>query len=180
MKDVVFITGNERKADYLAQYLGIPVEHVKMELDEIQSLDFTEVVRHKVRQAYIRVDRPVLVEDSGLEFASFGRLPGTFSKSFIHEIGLEAMCRLVDGRDRSATVRCVFGYFDGEHEAYFEGSMSGTIAEHPVGKSGFGFDTIFIPEGYKVTRAELSEDDDRKTYLRIKPFEQVKEFLLSR
>ena len=44
MKDVVFITGNQTKADYLAKFLGHPVEHMKVELDEIQSLDFKEVV----------------------------------------------------------------------------------------------------------------------------------------
>ena len=57
--------------------------------------------------------------------------------------------------------------------------MSGRISEHPAGTSGFGWDPIFIPEGYLVTRAELSEEDDRDTYLQIKPFAQVKQFLES-
>lgn len=62
MKDAVFITGNQKKADYLAELLGHPVDHVKVDLNEIQSLDLHEVVKHKLRQAYAEVQRPVLVE----------------------------------------------------------------------------------------------------------------------
>lgn len=51
------------------------------------------------------------------------------------------------------------------------------IAEKPAGNGGYGFDQIFIPTGYTVTRAELSEIDDQKTYLQMKPFEKVRDFL---
>jgi len=177
MKDAVFVTGNQKKADYLGQLLGHPIEHMKVDVDEIQSLDLKEVVRHKVRQAYAKAGRPVLVEDVALEFAALGRLPGTFIKWFLGELSDDELCRLVDGKDRSATARCVFGYFDGTEETLFESSMRGRIAEHPAGTGGLGWDRIFIPEGFSVTRAELSSEDDRATYLRIKPIEQVRSFL---
>jgi inosine triphosphate pyrophosphatase len=178
MKRVTFITGNKNKADYLAEYLGFPVEHIKLDLDEIQSLDLREVVKHKVRQAYNEVNGPVLVEDVSLRFTALGGLPGTFIKWFLNELGLEGLCRLVDGKDRTAVASCVFGYYDGETEKYFESSLNGTVSEHPTGDGGFGWDQIFIPEGYKVTRAELSKEDDAKTYLQIKPFAELKSYLL--
>lgn len=180
MEKVTFITGNQKKADYLAQYLGYPVEHIKIDLDEIQSLDLKEIIKHKVRQAYEKVQGPVIVEDVSLEFSALGRLPGTLIRWFIDEIGLEKICSLLDGKDRSATARCVFGYFDGKEEHYFEGSLEGTIPEKPSGNGGYGWDPIFIPEGYSVTRAELSHEDDQKTYLKIKPFEKLKEFLVTK
>jgi non-canonical purine NTP pyrophosphatase (RdgB/HAM1 family) len=177
MQQVTFITGNQKKADYLANYLGHPVEHIKVDLDEIQSLDLNEIVRHKVRQAYAQVKKPVLVEDVALEFKALGRLPGPLVKWFIEELGLDGLCALVDGKDRTAVARCVFGYFDGTEEKYFESSLEGTVPEKPSGSGGYGWDPIFIPKGYTVTRAELSSEDDRKTYLQIKPFEQLKQFL---
>jgi non-canonical purine NTP pyrophosphatase (RdgB/HAM1 family) len=179
MKDLVFVTGNQAKADYLSKYLDFPVEHIKLELDEIQSLNLTDVVRHKVRQAYEKVGRPVLVEDVSLELKALGRLPGPLIKWFIEELSLDEICALVDGKDRGATARCVFGYFDGTREEYFEGNMSGNVPAKAVGAGGYGFDPVFIPNGYSVTRAELSEEDYRKTYLKIKPFEKVREFLLT-
>ncbi|HEY4488904.1 MAG TPA: non-canonical purine NTP pyrophosphatase [Candidatus Paceibacterota bacterium] len=178
MKDVVFITGNQKKADYLGELLGHSIDHVKIDLDEIQSLDLREVVKHKLHQAYAEVNRPVLVEDVALEFTALGRLPGTLIRWFLEELSHEGMCRLLDGKARGATARCVFGYYDGKTETYFEGGMEGSIPEKPSGDKGYGWDPVFIPEGYSVTRADLSPEDDHMTYLKIKPIAQVREFLI--
>ena len=177
MKDVTYITGNQGKADYLAKYLGHPVLHQKIDLDEIQSLDLKEIIKHKVRQAYNIIKKPVIVEDTSFEFKALGGLPGPFIKFFEKRMSYEEICSLVDGKDRSVTARSVFGYFDGETEKYFEGSMDGSIAKQPSGTGGFGFDRIFIPDGFNITRAELNEEDDKITYLKIKPVEQLANFL---
>lgn len=178
MKDVVFITGNEKKAEYFSELIGCPVDHQKVDLDEIQSLDLYDVVKHKLHQAYEQVGKPVLVEDVALEFKALGRLPGTFIKWFQDELSHEELCGLLVGKDRTAVARCVFGYYDGKEETYFEGNMHGAVPEKPAGSGGYGWDPIFIPEGYTVTRAELSPEDDRKTYQMIKPIAKIGEFLL--
>jgi len=69
------------------------------------------------------------------------------------------------------------GYFDGKTLKIFEKSLKGKIAKRPAGKNGFGWDRIFIPQGYDITRASLNEVDDKKTFLKIKPFAQLKKFL---
>lgn len=179
MKDVTFITGNQNKADYLARYLDTPVRHQKVDLDELQSLDLKVIVEHKARQAYAIVGSPVLVEDVSLEFSALGRFPGTFIKFLIDEVPLETVCRMVDGLSRKAIARCVYGYFDGSELRFFEGSLEGTISEAPAGVNGFGWDKIFIPEGYTVTRAQMDEADDKETYTTLKPFAQVKAYFNS-
>lgn len=180
MTDITFITGNQAKADYLAKYLYHPVKHMKIDLTEIQSLDLHEVVEHKVRQAYDHVHGPVLVEDVALEFVAWGRLPGTFIKFFVNEVPFETICHMLDGQDRSAVARCVFGYYDGDKVEFVEGGLHGRIAEEPAGGNGFGWDRIFIPDGYSVTRASLDPDDDKITYASIKPFAELKKFLQSK
>ena len=175
--NVTFITGNQAKADYLSKYLGMNLKHTKIDLDEIQSLDLKSIVEHKARQAYEIVKSPVLVEDVSLEMKAFGRLPGPFIRFYVDEVPFETICRSLDGLDRAAVARCTFGYFDGKNLEFFEGHLHGEIAEHPAGDNGYGWDRIFIPEGYSVTRACLNEDEDRKTYLRIKPLQAVKEYL---
>ena len=179
-KDIVFITSNQDKADYLAKYLGFPVKHVKLDLDELQSLSLRPIVEHKVRQAYEKVQSPVIVEDVSLEFEVFGGFPGPFIKYLVDNVPFEAICAMLDGKSRKATARCLFGYYDGKELRLFESALNGEIAKTPAGEKGFGWDKIFIPEGYAVTRAMLDEEDDRKTYLQIKPFEQLKEFLVSK
>lgn len=180
MSDITFITGNQAKADYLTKYLGFYVRHQKIDLDEIQSLELKRVVEHKVRQAYKAVGAPVIVEDVALEFRALGRLPGTFIRFYVDEVPFETICRTLDGLDRAAVAKCIFGFYDGTTMEFFEGSLEGSIAEHPQGNNGYGWDKIFIPIGYTQTRAELSEEDDKKTYLKIKPFDKLKVFLENR
>ncbi len=176
----VFITGNQNKADYLAKMLGVTLEHQKIDLDELQTQSLEAIVEHKVRQAYERVGRPVLVEDVSLGFTALAGLPGPFIKFFVDAPdGLENLCRMLDGfSDRSVVAECTFGYYDGNEIKLFSGALRGEIVHHPTGDAGFGWDKIFAPGGYGGrTRAELSAEEDEATYAIIKPFKQLKEFL---
>lgn len=178
MKQITFITGNQGKADYLAKYLDFPVKHHKLDLDEIQSLDLKEIVEHKVKQAYEQIHEPVIVEDVSLEFETLGGLPGPFIRFFVDQMSDQDLCDLVKDKNRKATGKCVFGYYDGTTLELFEGVLPGSIAETPAGDKGFGWDKIFIPDGYDVTRASLSEEDYQEVYMKIRPLVALKEFLL--
>lgn len=177
--DVIFITGNQHKADYLARLLDYPLKHQKVELDELQSLDLHEIVEHKARQAFETVKKPVLVEDVSLEFTALGKLPGPFIKFFIEYSGDEVCCRMLDNfDDRSATIRCTFGYYDGKTLRLFDSTMPGRISDEPKGNNGYGFDRIFIGEGDDITRAEMTPEDNERTYRdQMKPIAAVREFL---
>jgi len=179
--NVTFITGNQNKADYLAQLLGIEIAHQKVNLDEIQSTNLDEIVEHKVRQAYEIIKTPVLVEDVALGFTALHDLPGPFIKFYVEQPdGLEALCRMLDGfDDRSAVARCTYGYFDGTKVTYIHGVMQGHIAKHAAGNNGYGWDKIFIPNGYNgQTRAELGDDEYADSYRVSKAMDELKEFLV--
>lgn len=183
MTHPVFITGNQNKADYLAKTLGIELEHQKIDLDEIQSVNPLEVVEHKVRQAYDIIQKPVLVEDVSLVFNALNGLPGPFIKFFVDaENGLENLCRMLDGfDDRSAYASVVYGYFDGEVLKLIPGRLAGAIAKSPRGDGGYGWDKIFEPEGYAgLTRAELSPEKDIESYNKLRDFDALRAFLAER
>lgn len=176
----IFITGNQSKADYLARTLGIPLEHQKIDLTEIQSTSLEEIVEHKVRQAYRLIGKPVLVEDVSLGLTALGGLPGPFIKFFVEAPdGLSKICQMVDGlASREALAACVFGYFDGKEVRLFRGELAGAIADRPRGENGFGWDQVFCPAGYEgKTRAELDPTGDQETYATIKPFDALRAFL---
>lgn len=82
MQKLTFITGNAGKAKYLSDYFHFPVDHRKLDLHEIQSLDLKEVVEDKARRAYEIVKSPVLVEDVSLTFSALNSLPGPLIKWF--------------------------------------------------------------------------------------------------
>jgi non-canonical purine NTP pyrophosphatase (RdgB/HAM1 family) len=178
MKQLTFITGNQAKADYLAKWLEWPVGHHKLDLDELQSLDARKVAEHKVRQAYDVLKTPVLVEDTSLVFAAMGRLPGTFVKFFLEEIGNEGLCKLADTLDSRAAIATVtYGYFDGEHLHFFEGQVEGEIAPKPRGTQGMGWDPIFIPAGSHKTFGEMSDSEKREFSARATATKKIYDFL---
>lgn len=176
-----FITGNQSKADYLSRQLGFDLDHQKVELDELQSTDLHVIVEHNLRQAYEVCVKPVLVEDVSLVFNALNDLPGPYIKWFVEHAGDEACCRMLDGfDDRSAVIRCTFGYYDGDVMEFFDSELPGTIAAEPRGSNGFGFDRFFINEGYTITRAEMTQEENERTYADLmKPFAQVRNFLES-
>lgn len=177
---ITFITWNQKKVDYLSAYLGIEVLHKKIDLDEIQSLDLMEIVEHKVRQAYEIAKVPVLVEDTSLMFVALGKLPWPFIKFFVQELWHEWICRLLDGKNRNAVAQSMFGYYDGKKVETFLGTLQGSIADSPGFDNWFGWDRIFIPDGYDCVRSELGDDDYKTTYLKVKPVEAVRDFLTKR
>jgi inosine triphosphate pyrophosphatase len=176
-----FITGNPNKAKYVAEWLGQDVPHHKLDLDELQTFDLHELVEHKARQAYGILKTPILIEDAQLSFTALGRLPGPFIKWFIEELDYSGLVKLLDGYDdRSAYGVCCYALFDGSKLRFFEGDMHGTIARGARGSGGFGFDPIFINDGYTITRAEMSEEDYAKTSYRKKALDKLIAYLKSK
>lgn len=175
----IFITGNQSKADYLSRQLGVSLEHRNIELLELQSTNLHEIVGHKLEQAFDACKQPVLVEDVSLVFSALGDLPGPYIKWFVEHAGEEACCRMLDEfKDRSAVVYCTYGYYNGSEMTFFDGQLSGTIARDPAGENGFGFDRFFINEGQTITRAQMDQAENERTYAEImKPFAKVRTFL---
>ena len=178
----IFITGNENKAKYMAQIIGVPLAHQKFDLIEIQAADVVDVVRHKVIEAYEKVKAPVIVEDVGVQFNALGAMPGPFIKFFLEQPnGAELLCRMIDGfDDRSAVAVCVFGYYDGERLDILQGSHPGVIAENPRGTGGYGWDMVFCPDGAGGrSNAELSPNEYEDFQKLIKPYQALRDLLTS-
>jgi non-canonical purine NTP pyrophosphatase (RdgB/HAM1 family) len=164
---VTFITGNENKAKTLEKYLGYPVGHRKVDLDELQSLELREIVEHKVKQAFELIKEPVLVEDISFEIGAVGHLPGPFIKWFIEELGFEKICRLADSdASRAAVTKVCYGYYDGSRLELFEGELHGSMPKSPRGSDGFGWNCVFIPDGQSKTNAEMTPEETEKYSLR--------------
>jgi non-canonical purine NTP pyrophosphatase (RdgB/HAM1 family) len=180
--DFIFISGNQHKADYLAKWLGAKVEHRKLDLDEIQSLDPRAVAEHKVRQAYAQVQRPVLVDDVSLTFTAMGHLPGTLIKWFLEELEPEGLCKMVDGLPtRAAVASMMYALYDGKELHTFSATISGKIAPTPRSAADFtwkgSWNTIFIPDGSTKTYAEMTDDELKPFSHRAQAVAKLREYL---
>ena len=176
--NVVYVTGNPHKAKYFNKMVGLSLQHKKFDVDEIQSLDSVEIIKHKAKQAYKLAKCPVIIEDTKLTFNALGRLPGPFIKWFQQESGEEGLCRLLDGyNDRSTIAGAAMAYYDGMKLEVFESELRGKIVQNPIGDNGFGWNVIFKPEGANVTLGQMSEKEFKKWYAKVKPFAELKAFL---
>lgn len=180
---LVFVTSNAGKAREASALLGREVEAQPLGLPEIQSLDFREVARAKALIAARALGRTVLVEDSGLSIAGWAGFPGPFTKWITAGVlGPEGLAKMLDGfSDRSAEAVSVLAVArPGQREPdvlVAEGRVKGSIALHPRGEGGFGWDVLFIPEGETRTFAEMTMEEKNFASHRARAFRNLRRLL---
>lgn len=178
MKKLTFVTGNLEKAAQLSRHLDFSVEQAKLDVPEIQSLDLEEVAKYKAQKAFEILGAPVLVEDTSLVFHSLGQLPGPLIKWFLESLGNDGMANLLDGySDKCATAKVYFALCDESGLHFFKSSINGSIAKIPRGKKGFGWDSIFIPEGHDQTWGEMTMTQQDETSMRKKALSELGQYL---
>lgn len=168
-REIAFVTGNPGKLEEARRLWAgeseAGFEAVDLDLPEIQSLNLLEVARAKGQEAYSRLGRPLVVEETGFEVDAFGGFPGPLVKWMLQAMGPEGMARAAlatgerEGTGAGATARCMVLYVDGAREVVGEGVARGTLVLPPRGDGGFGWDPVFLPEGESRTYGELSGDE---------------------
>jgi len=173
---LTFITSNANKLAEVERILGYSLAQESLLLEEIQAVDLEPVVRHKARQAYVLLGRPVLVEDTGLSFAAWNGLPGALIKWFLQSLGTPGICRLLRNEtNRTATAITLFAHCDSSDCRVFVGKISGTVPEAPRGTNGFGWDAIFQPAGSERTFAEMVPEEKDRFSMRRLALEQLRD-----
>ena len=175
MYPAFFATGNENKVREVNAILGVRLEQISIDLFESQGIQVEEVARKKAEDAFQQVGKPVLVEDSGLEFAAWNGLPGALMKWFLDTVGNEGILKMFAGEtNRTAVAKAAIGFFDGEKVHLFVGAVPGTIAETVRGTGGFGWDPLFIPDGHDKSFAEMTESEKNTVSMRRIALAQMK------
>ena len=178
LDSLAFLTSNAGKAREAAAHLGRPVAARALDLPEIQSLDFAEVVTAKAIAAAERLGVPVLVEDSGLVLPAWKGYPGPLTKFAVGAVGEAGFARLAHawGDPRAEAVSTLGLAWPGalaEDVVVAVGRVSGSLAPEPRGTSGFGWDVIFVPEGETRTFAEMTAEEKNACSHRAKAFAEL-------
>lgn len=180
---LTYVTTNEGKLAEAREYLD-HISQAALDYTEIQAAELEPIAAQGAREAYRRLDEPVLVDDAGLFVQGFDGFPGPYSAFIEETIGIERVWKLAkELEDTSASFRCVIAYCDGESfdaspdpidredrviaaagtEAtddsipvkLFSGVVRGQLVA-PRGKGGFGYDPIFEYDG--ETFAEMGTE----------------------
>lgn len=173
---LTFVTGSDDKVREAEAVLGFPIARAAIDLPELQGLDVVPVAGEKARVAWEKLHaRPVMIDDTGLVFHAWGALPGALVKWFIGSVGTEGLCRMLrDFPDRTASATTVIAVCDGELRT-FTGTVRGRIADKPAGTRGFGWDSIFIPDGADRTFAEMDPDEKVRYSMRTRALRAMRE-----
>lgn len=174
-----FFTSNRDKfveASLFLRPLGYDVNWRRANLLEPQFDTLDEVV--KVKLANAPLDTSIaMVEDSGFFVHSLNGFPGVYSSYVFRVLGCEGILRLLDNLGREAHFEAVFGLRRGRGINLFRGVVQGKVSRKQRGQFGFGFDPIFVPEGYSLTLAELPPEEKVKISHRSKALASLTEWL---
>lgn len=131
---------------------------------------------------------PTIADDSGLELDALGGLPGVHSSSFGGEEGnhklnrerLHSELKGLSPEKRTARFRAIINYKDSEQTFFVEGRVEGRIIEEERGTAGFGYDPMFVPDGFDRTFAEMAESEKNQLSHRYRAVVKLAEELKAR
>lgn len=186
---LVFATGNVNKAEEIRSMLPEGTE-----LLTLKDLELTEDIPetsptlegNAIQKANYIVEHfglDCFADDTGLEVISLKNEPGVYSARYAgeqrnSEDNMDLLLKNLQGKeDRSAQFRTVIAlHLEGQMHT-FEGIVTGKIIEEKRGEKGFGYDPIFVPDGYTTTFAEMSMDEKNKISHRGRAFKKMFDFL---
>ena len=172
MRRLILSTDNKNKAKELREILkDLPLEILTKKeagVDNLQVVEDGDTLEYnslkKARELAELVDNMVMADDSGLFVDALDGEPGVYSSRYGGEDGNDALnnrtlLRNLKGRERTAAFRTVIALITENGKEYtVKGECRGRILEEPRGDNGFGYDPLFVPEGYSETFAQLPAD----------------------
>ena len=186
---LIFATHNKNKVNEILKKLPENIEiktlndlSIQEEIPETGStLEENALIKAKFINENFKVN--CFADDSGLEVESLENAPGVYSARYAGEPKNDEknmdklLLALENHSNRNAQFRTVICLILLGKEYFFEGIIKGKIIHARKGKDGFGYDPIFIPDGYEKTFAEMTIEEKNKISHRALAVEKLVEFL---
>ncbi len=178
MKIQYFATTNDYKLREVNRILGYELEKIDLELIEPQDMDVEVIARAKAKEAFEKIGKPVLVEDSAWYFDAWNGLPGPFAKWFKEAAGIDGVLKMMSGEEnRNAKGKTAVAFHDGKDIHVFVAEVSGVITRQKRGDSGFAYDSIFLPDNQEQTFGEMTPEEKNLISMRALAVNKLKDFL---
>ena len=187
--ELVFATGNAHKAAEAQQILrgrmpGVTVLTFDGESPVESGTSFLENALIKARAAHQATGKPAFADDSGISVEVMCGAPGIFSAIWsgtrddqINRDLLLAQLEDIPVEHRGAAFVCTVALVSDDAEVSFTGIWSGSIALQAAGEGGFGYDPVFVPEGFSETAAELDPEVKNSMSHRFLAMQQMASYL---
>lgn len=187
MKTVYFVTGNKGKfleAKKKFSEFDIQVIQKNLGYPEVQADNLEEVALFGAEYIQKRFNKPFFLEDAGLFIDSLNGFPGVYSAYVFYKIGCSGILKLMDemeNKNRKACFRSAIAFKEPNRNLeIFIGETYGNISKKPIGKHGFGYDPIFIPDKETKTFAQMETEEKNQISHRGKSLEKLLVFFKNR
>ena len=189
MQKLIFATNNLHKlkeVQYLLQgkFNLISLEEIGIREDIPETADTLEGnALQKARFIYQKTQSDCFADDTGLEVDSLDGAPGVYSARYAGEDASfdDNMDKLIEAlkshENRRARFRTVIALIINGEEYLFEGQVEGVILKGKTGKEGFGYDPIFLPEGFEKSFAEMDPEQKNAISHRGRSVQKLVHFL---
>ena len=190
MKKLVFATNNSHKLKEVSDILNRANYQIASLNDIGCSDDIPETADTlegnaliKARHIYKKYRLNCFSDDTGVEVEALDNAPGVYSARFAGsrcnpEDNMQLLLQKLENKEnRNARFRTVIALISDGKEFLFEGVVNGTIIKEKQGTEGFGYDPIFVPEGYDLSFASLGEEIKNRISHRAKAVEKLFAFL---
>lgn len=190
MKKLVFATNNAHKLEEIRAILGNKIEILSLNdidchADIPETADTLEGnAALKARYIYNNYGLDCFADDTGLEVEALNGAPGIYSARYAggeghdSEANMRKLLSEMEGKaNRRARFRTAICLIEDGNEHLFEGIVNGEIIQERRGGAGFGYDPIFVPEGYTETFAEMGNDEKNKISHRARAVKKLCEYL---
>lgn len=189
---LVFATGNAHKVAEAQLILGSKIPSLEIiphdGSEPVESgITFLDNALIKARAAYQATGKPAFADDSGLAVEVMGGAPGIFSAIWsgtrsdqVNRNLLLEQLRDIPSQHRAASFVCTIALVEEDGVTSFTGVWPGRIAFEASGSNGFGYDPVFIPDGFEVTAAQLDSEVKSSFSHRAMAMQQMAEFLKDR
>ena len=189
MRKLVFATNNEHKLRELREILNGEFELLSLKdigcNEEIPETGTTLEVNASQKSHYIweKYGIDAFADDTGLEIESLNNEPGVYSARYAGEARSaednmqKVLDKMKNTSNRKARFRCVFSLIMNGKETQFEGNVDGVILYEKEGEKGFGYDPIFLPEGFNHSFASLSPAEKNSISHRGRAVQKLVEYL---
>jgi len=186
---LVFATNNKHKLDEVRAILGDSYQILSLQdigcMEDIPETADTLEGNALLKAQYVKDNYgySCFADDTGLEVKSLNNAPGVYSARYAGDNKdskanmLKILRELKDKEDHSARFRTVISLILDNKEYLFEGIVNGVIIEEERGTAGFGYDPVFVPDGYSETFAELGTDIKNTISHRAEAVKKLKQFL---
>lgn len=189
MKKIVFATNNQHKLLEVRAVVGNEIEIISLAelncFDDIAETGNTLEENALIKAKYIneKFGLDCMADDTGLEVEALGGEPGVFSARYAGEEqnsknNMEKLLHnLKDINNRNACFRTVIAFIENSEIKYFDGIIKGEIFREPRGIAGFGYDPVFVPDGYSQTFAELGAEEKNRISHRALAVKKLADYL---